>query len=59
MLSTQRVCPPPAPKAGDTHFRGGGGVGGHLNILEDARHWIGHLQYSLSTGVQDMPLINV
>ncbi len=27
-LSTQRVCPPPAPKAGGTHSRGGKGVGG-------------------------------
>ncbi len=33
-LSTQRVCPAPAPKA---------------NILEDARHWIGLLQYNPST----------
>jgi hypothetical protein len=48
-LSTQRVCPPPAPKAG-------GGVhtrrevrGWGVNILEDARHWIGLLQYNPST----------
>ncbi len=45
-LSTQRVCPPPAPKAGGTHSPGGGGGG--VNILEDARHWIGLLQYNLS-----------
>ncbi len=33
-LSTQRVCPPPAPKAGGTHSPGGEGWG--VNILEDA-----------------------
>jgi hypothetical protein len=46
-LSTQRVCPPPAPKAGgDTlHSPGGEGVGGHY-ISEDVRHWIGLLQYN-------------
>jgi hypothetical protein len=38
--STQRVCPPPAPKAVM-------GVG--VNILEDARHRNGLLQYTLST----------
>jgi len=27
-LSTQRVCPPPAPKSGGTHSPGGEGVGG-------------------------------
>ncbi len=50
-LPTQRECPPPAPKAG------GGGVhsrrvvrGWESNILEDARHWIGLLQFNLSTG---------
>ncbi len=43
--STQRVWPPPAPKAGGTHSPGGEGVG--VNILEDARHWIGLLQESL------------
>jgi hypothetical protein len=37
-LSTQRVCPPPAPKAG-------WGVNGS----EDARHRIGLLQYNSST----------
>jgi hypothetical protein len=41
-LSTQRVCPPPAPKAG---WRGGR-LG---DISEDARHWIGLLQYNPST----------
>ncbi len=40
-LSTQRVCPPPAPKAG------GEGVGGQY--FEDARHLIGLLQYNPST----------
>ncbi len=53
-LSTQRVCPPPAPKAG------GGAAGVHtrravrgweVNILEDARHWIDLLQYNPSTGI--------
>ncbi len=46
-LSTQRVCPPAAQKAGGTHSPGIEGVG--VNILEDARHWIGLLQYYLST----------
>jgi hypothetical protein len=27
-LTTQRVCPPPAPMAGGTHSPGGEGVGG-------------------------------
>ena len=31
-----------------THSPGGEGVGG-VNFLEDARHWIGLLQYNLST----------
>jgi hypothetical protein len=47
-LSTQRVCPPPAPKAEGVHTRRavrGWGV----NILEDAKHRIGLLQYNLST----------
>ncbi len=44
-LSTQRVCPPPAPKAGEYTL-----AGQWVNILEDARHWIGLLQYNLSTG---------
>ncbi len=39
-LFTQRVCPPPAPRAG-----------GGVNILDDARHRIGLLQYNLSTVV--------
>ncbi len=43
-LSTQRVCPPPAPKAVGTHSPGGEGVG--VNISEDARHWIGLVQYN-------------
>ncbi len=49
-ISTQRVCPPLAPKEGGgyTHSPGGEGVG--VNILEDARHWIGLLQYNSSTG---------
>ncbi len=38
-LSTQRVCPPPAPKAGVHTRRAVRGWG--VNILEDARHWIG------------------
>jgi hypothetical protein len=49
-LSTQRVCPPPASKAGGGRYilarrSGGGGV----NSSEDARHWIGLLQYNPST----------
>ncbi len=46
-LSTQLGCPPAAQKAGGTHSPGSEGVG--VNILEDARHWIGLLQYNLST----------
>jgi hypothetical protein len=46
----QRVCPPPAPKAGGTHSPGGEGVGcQYFIILEDAKHRIGLLQYNLST----------
>ncbi len=41
--SPQRVCPPPAPKAYTLAGRWG------VNILEDARHWIGILQYNPST----------
>ncbi len=41
-FSTHRVCPP-----GGTHSLGGEGV--VVNILEDARHWIGLLQYNPST----------
>ncbi len=44
-LSTQRVCPPPAPNAGGAQSPGGEGGGG-VNILEDARHRIG-LLYSI------------
>ncbi len=49
-LSIQRVCPPPRTKGGGYSYtlagwRGGWGV----NTLEDARHWIGLLQYNLST----------
>ncbi len=42
LLPTQRVFPPPAPKAGGKHSPGGEGVG--VNISGDARHWIGLLQ---------------
>jgi hypothetical protein len=35
-------------RGGGTHSPGGEGVGG--NISEDARHWIGLLQYNPSTG---------
>ncbi len=47
-----RVCPPPAPKAGGTRSPGseGGGGGGSIILKEDARHWIGLLQYNPSTG---------
>ncbi len=52
-LSNQRVCPTPAPRGGGGYTArwGGGGV----NILEDARHWIGLLQYNLSTGLPVEP----
>jgi hypothetical protein len=46
-LSTQRVCPPPTPKAGGVHTRREVREW-EVNILEDARHWIGLLQYNLS-----------
>jgi hypothetical protein len=47
-LSTQRMCPPLAPKEGGGYtLAGGEGVG--VNILEDARHWIGLLQFNPST----------
>ncbi len=39
---------PPQQRRGGTHSPGGEGVG--VNILEDARHWIGLLQYNPSTG---------
>ncbi len=39
---------PPHQRRGDTHSPGGEGDGG-VNILEDARHRIGLLQYNLST----------
>ncbi len=49
-LSTQRVCLPPAPKAGGVHTcQGVKGWG--VNSSEDARHWIGLLQYNPSTHV--------
>ncbi len=49
-LSTQRVCPPPHQRRGGTHSLGGEGwVVNIFNILEDARHWIGLLQYNRST----------
>ncbi len=46
-LSSQRVCPPPHQRRG-VHTRRGWGGGG-VNISEDARHWIGLLQYNPST----------
>ncbi len=49
-LSTQGVCPPPAPNAGGyTHSPGGGGGGEVQYFSEDARHWIGLFQHSPST----------
>ncbi len=55
-LSTQRMCPPPAPKAvhNGRAVRGWG-----VNILEDARHRIGLLQYNLSTARTEMGLCYV
>jgi hypothetical protein len=51
----QNIAPPPLPlanvsrtKGGGTHSPGGE-RGGGVNILEDARHRIGFLQYNLST----------
>ncbi len=48
-LSTQRVCPPPKPRARVycTHSPGGGGGDGGVIILKDARHWIGLVVYSI------------
>jgi hypothetical protein len=46
-LSTQWVCPPPAPKAGGYTLAGRWGV----NISEDARHWINLFQCKPSTVV--------
>jgi hypothetical protein len=48
-LYTQRVCPPPHQRGGGggTHSLGGEGV--EVNILEDARHSTGLLQYNPST----------
>ncbi len=41
---------PPHQRRGGTHSPGGEEVGGHIfNVLEDARHWIGLLQYNPST----------
>ncbi len=49
-LSTQRVCPPPAPKAGVHTRRAVRGWG--VNIFEDARHW-GLFLFNPSTGYAD------
>ncbi len=45
---------PPHQRRGGTHSPGGEGVG--VNILEDARHWIGLLQYNLTEphGITDI-----
>jgi hypothetical protein len=48
-LSTQRVCPTPAPKAGGGGVHTRQGVRGLGVNTEDARHWIGLLQYNPST----------
>ncbi len=40
----------PAPKAGGYTLAGRWGGGGGVNILEDARHWTGHLQFNPFTG---------
>jgi hypothetical protein len=56
-LASSKILTPPLPlanvscartKGGGTHSPGGEGGGG-VNILEDARHRIGFLQYNLST----------
>ncbi len=39
-LSTQRVCPPPAPKVGGGVHTRRAVRGWGVNISEDARHWI-------------------
>jgi hypothetical protein len=48
----QNIDPPPLPshqrRGVHTRRAVGGGVWG-VNILEDARHWIGLLQYNLCT----------
>jgi hypothetical protein len=46
-LSAQRVCTPPHQRRGGTNSPGGEGV--VVNSSEDARHWIGLLQYNPST----------
>ncbi len=43
-LSTQRVCPLPAPMAGATHSPGSEGVGGQY--FGRCQHWIGLSQYN-------------
>jgi hypothetical protein len=48
-FSTQRVCPPPTPMAGGGVHTRRPVMGWGVNILEDARHWIGLLQYNPST----------
>jgi hypothetical protein len=49
-LSTLRVCPPPHQRRGGTHSPAVRGWGLNIfNISEDARHWIGLLQYNPST----------
>ncbi len=55
-LSTQWVCPPPAPK-----LRTRRAVRGwRVNISEEARHWIGLLQYNPSTNqAKDCHLFNI
>ncbi len=40
---------PPLPQAEGGGYTLGGVEGGGVIILEDARHWIGLLQYNLST----------
>jgi hypothetical protein len=39
-LSTQRVCPPPAPKAGGTHSPGGEGVGSQYFGRRQTLDWL-------------------
>jgi hypothetical protein len=49
-LHPASVSPPPAPKAGGGVYTRQEVRGWGVNISEDARHWIGLLQYNPPTG---------